>query len=164
MSALLIPDLALLRRWLDQLAITFFECDVCQALHLPHMQNFDSIFDAKIDIVDETILFTVLAEVRPSCLLALTAELSQMNASILGVKVFVDIQDDNSPKLIACMTLNASVGVCFEQFSAFMQQGEEQLSMMIMETSAQGMLLLEEIEESDEYPSSVSTERGSVLH
>ncbi len=27
-----------------------FECDSCQALHLPHMQNFDGIFDAKIDL------------------------------------------------------------------------------------------------------------------
>lgn len=164
MSSLLIPDLALLRRWLDQLAITFFECDICQALHLSHMQNVDSIVDAKIDILDETVLFTVSAEVRPSCLLALGAELSQMNASILGVKVFIDIQDDNTPKLVACMMLNASVGICFEQFAAFMQQGEEQLSMMIMEASAQGMLLLEEMEENDEYQSTVSTERGSMLH
>ncbi len=39
-----------LRRWLDEIGISFFECDSCQALHLPHMQNFDGIFDAKIDL------------------------------------------------------------------------------------------------------------------
>ena len=27
------------------------------ALHLPHMQNFDGIFDAKIDLINDVILF-----------------------------------------------------------------------------------------------------------
>lgn len=52
-----------------------FECDSCQALHLPHMQNFDGIFDAKIDLVDNVVLFSALAEVKPSALLALSADL-----------------------------------------------------------------------------------------
>ena len=43
-------------------ASAFFECDSCQALHLPHMQNFDGIFDAKIDLVDNVVLFSALAE------------------------------------------------------------------------------------------------------
>ncbi len=38
MDSLIVPDLAMLRRWLDQLNILYFECDSCQALHLPHMQ------------------------------------------------------------------------------------------------------------------------------
>lgn len=64
-----------LRRWLDEIGISFFECDSCQALHLPHMQNFDGIFDAKIDLVDNVVLFSALAEVKPSALLALSADL-----------------------------------------------------------------------------------------
>lgn len=47
MDSLVVPDIDLLRRWLDQQNITWFECDACQALHLPHMQNFDGVFDAK---------------------------------------------------------------------------------------------------------------------
>ncbi len=69
-----------------------FECDSCQALHLPHMQNFDGIFDAKIDLVDNVVLFSALAEVKPSALLALSADLSAINASSLTVKAFIDIQ------------------------------------------------------------------------
>jgi GDP-D-mannose dehydratase len=53
-----------------------FECDSCQALHLPHMQNFDGIFDAKIDLINDVVLFSALAEVKPSALLALAADLS----------------------------------------------------------------------------------------
>lgn len=62
MDSLIVPDLALLRRWLIS-SVFPFECDSCQALHLPHMQNFEGVFDAKIDLVDNIILFSALAEV-----------------------------------------------------------------------------------------------------
>ncbi len=87
-----------------------FECDSCQALHLPHMQNFDGIFDAKIDTVDNVVLFSATAEVKPSALLALSADLSAINASSLTVKAFIDIQDDNLPKLVVCQSLSIGPG------------------------------------------------------
>ncbi len=66
-----------------------FECDNCRALHLPHMQNFDGVFDAKVDLVNDILLFTAMAEVKPSALLALSADLSAINASSLTVKAFL---------------------------------------------------------------------------
>jgi hypothetical protein len=65
MDSLVVPGLDTLRQWLDELGISFFECDSCQALHLPHMQNFEGIFDAKLDLVDNVVLFSALAEVKP---------------------------------------------------------------------------------------------------
>ena len=100
MDSLVVPGLDTLRRWLDEIGISFFECDSCQALHLPHMQNFDGIFDAKIDLVDNVVLFSALAEVKPSALLALSADLSAINASSLTVKAFIDIQDDRAVRLV----------------------------------------------------------------
>ncbi|QCR35809.1 YbjN domain-containing protein [Nissabacter sp. SGAir0207] len=142
MDSLAIPDLALLRRWLDQLGISFFECDSCQALHLPHMQNFEGIFDAKIDLVDNVILYSALAEVKPTALIPLFADLSQINASSLSAKAFIDIQDDNLPKLIVCQSVGVAAGITLEQFASFMQQGEEQLSMIILEARANDLLFL----------------------
>lgn len=147
MDSLIVPDLALLRRWLDQLGISFFECDSCQALHLPHMQNFDGIFDAKLDIVDNVILFSALAEVKPTALIPLVADLSSINASSLTIKAFVDIQDDNLPKLIVCQSLTIAVGVTHEQFSFFLQQAEEQMSMIILEAHANDLLFIGDEEE-----------------
>ncbi|THD48142.1 YbjN domain-containing protein [Enterobacteriaceae bacterium ML5] len=147
MDSLIVPDLALLRRWLDQLGISFFECDSCQALHLPHMQNFDGIFDAKLDIVDNVILFSALAEVKPTALIPLVADLSSINASSLAIKAFVDIQDDNLPKLIVCQSLTIAVGVTHEQFSFFLQQAEEQMSMIILEAHANDLLFIGDEEE-----------------
>lgn len=141
-DSLIVPDLNLLRRWLDQLNILFFECDSCQALHLPHMQNFDGVFDAKVDLVDNVILFSALAEVKPSAIIPLVANLSQINASSLTVKAFIDIQDDNLPKLIVCQSVSVAAGMMLEQFRHFMQQSEEQISMVILEACANNMLFL----------------------
>ncbi|OSM97143.1 MULTISPECIES: YbjN domain-containing protein [Lonsdalea] len=147
MDSIIVPDLNVLRRWLDQLGIIYFECDACDALHLPHMQNFDGIFDAKVDIVDKVIVFSALAEVKPTALIPLVGDLSQANASSLTVKVFLDIQDDNLPKLIACQTFSAGAGMSLEQFRYFMQQAEEQTSMVILEAGANNLLFIGDEEE-----------------
>ena len=146
MDSLVVPGLDTLRQWLDELAINFFECESCQALHLPHMQNIDGVFDAKIDIIDNIILFSALAEVKPSALLPLACDLSSINASSLTVKAFLDIQDDNLPKLVVCQSLPVAAGATFEQFSWFMQQSEEQISMVILEAGAHQLLFNSEDE------------------
>lgn len=148
MDSLVVPGLDTLRQWLDKLGISFYECDTCQALHLPHMQNFDGIFDAKIDLMDNVVLFSALAEVKPSVLLPLAADLSAINASSLTVKAFLDIQDDNLPRLVVCQSLSAGAGVTLEQFAWFMRQSEEQISMVILEANANQLLFKSEEEES----------------
>ncbi|ABP60048.1 YbjN domain-containing protein [Enterobacter sp. 638] len=147
MDLQVVPTLDTLRHWLDDAGITYFECDSCQALHLPHMQNFDGIFDAKIDLINDVILFSALAEVKPSALLALASDLSAINAGSLTVKAFLDIQDDNLPKLVVCQSFCAGAGLSFQQFAWFMRQSEEQISMVMLEASAHHLLFTPEDEE-----------------
>lgn len=159
MDSLVVPDIDVLRRWLDQQSITWFECDACKALHLPHMQNFDGIFDAKIDLVDDVILFSALAEVKPTALIPLVGDLSQINASSLTVKAFLDIQDDNLPKLIVCQSVTVAAGMTYGQFSHFMKQSEEQISMVILEAFANNLLIAGG---DDDHPAMAT--RQSMLH
>ena len=147
MDSLVVPSLDTLRQWLDEMGMSFFECDTCQALHLPHMQNFEGVFDAKIDLIDNVVLFSALAEVKPSALLALGADLSAINASSLTVKAFLDMQDDNLPKLVVCQSLSVGAGVTFEQFADFATQSEAQVSMVILEANAHQLLYKPEDEE-----------------
>lgn len=86
------------------------------------------------------ILFSALAEVKPSALLALASDLSAINASSLTVKAFLDIQDDNLPKLVVCQSLFSGAGLSFKQFSWFMRLSEEQISMVMMEANAHHLL------------------------
>ncbi|WNN45804.1 MULTISPECIES: YbjN domain-containing protein [Winslowiella] len=159
MDSLVVPDIDVLRRWLDQQSITWFECDACQALHLPHMQNFDGVFDAKLDLVDDVILFSALAEVKPTALIPLVGDLSQINASSLTVKAFLDIQDDNLPKLIVCQSMTITAGLTYSQFSHFMKQSEEQISMVILEAFANNLLI---VGEDDDRTATIT--RQSMLH
>ncbi|EKY3233179.1 YbjN domain-containing protein [Cronobacter malonaticus] len=150
MDSLVVPTLDTLRRWLDNLGVSFFECDTCQALHLPHMQNFEGVFDAKIDLVDNVVMFSAMAEIKPSALLTVAADLSAINAGSLTLKAFLDIQDDNLPKLVVCQTLLIDVGVTVEQFEAFYRQSEQQTSMVIMEARAHHLIYSTEEDEKGE--------------
>lgn len=152
MDSLVVPGLDTLRQWLDEMGISFFECDTCEALHLPHMQNFEGVFDAKIDLLDGVVLFSALAEVKPSALLPLASDLSSINASSLTVKAFLDIQDDNLPKLVVCQSLLANVGITRSQFEAFFRQSEEQISMVILEAGSHDLLYQGEEEPVPEAP------------
>lgn len=139
MISLVVPTLDTLRQWLDDLGMNFFECDTCQALHLPHMQNFDGVYDAKIDLVDNTILFPRWRRSGlPRC--CRWRDLSAINASSLTVKAFLDMQDDNLPKLVVCQSLSVMQGVTYEQFEWFVRQSEEQISMVILEAGAHQLL------------------------
>lgn len=159
MSTLVLLTLDVLRRWLDKMGVAFFECDSCQALHLPHMQNFEGISDAKIDLIDNVLMFSALAEVRPSALLALSAELSEINGQSLMVKAFLDVQDDNLPRLVVCQTLPAHAGVTYDQFCWFYRHSEEQVSMVMLEAKAQQFLY-----SSDERSDGVSSSQPQYLH
>ncbi len=75
------------------------------------------------------------------------------------MKAFIDIQDDNLPKLIVCQSISVSAGITFGQFTHFMKQSEEGISMVIMEAFANHLLMMGEDEER---PPSVSSH--SMLH
>ncbi len=109
------------------------------------MQNFDGIFDAKIDWWTTWCSFPP-AEVKPSALLALSADLSAINASSLTVKAFIDIQDDNLPKLVVCQSLSIGGGD-HGAVRWFFRQSEEQISMVILEAGANQLLYKGEEEE-----------------
>ncbi|WP_340614794.1 YbjN domain-containing protein [Xenorhabdus thailandensis] len=140
MDSMVIPDLSILRTWLEQLKISYFENDSGSVLHLPHMQNIDGLFDAKLDLLGDVVLFSALAEVRPTAIIPLVANLSQVNACSLTVKAFIDIQDESLPKLIVCQAFPIAAGMTFRQFSNFIQQGEEQIANVIFEIHSNNLL------------------------
>ncbi|MCG3460351.1 YbjN domain-containing protein [Xenorhabdus bovienii] len=149
MDSMVVPNLATLRNWLERLKISYFENDSNSVLHLPHMQNIDGLFDAKIDLLGDVVLFSALAEVRPTAIIPLVANLSQINASSLTAKAFLDIQDENLPKLIVCQAFPIAAGMTFPQFSHFLQQSEEQIANVIFEIHSNNLLYINNDMESE---------------
>ncbi|EFB74056.1 Putative bacterial sensory transduction regulator [Providencia rustigianii] len=141
-----------LREWLDQLKTSYFECDSCSALHLPHLQNIEGIFDAKLDIVNDVLVLSALAELKPTAIITLVANISQINASSLTAKVFLEINNENLPKLVVSQSFPAKAGMSYEQFKLFMEQADEQISGIVYEIFSNDLLYTnqDESEESDE--------------
>lgn len=143
-DALIMLDRSQLKRWLDLTGYMYYQCETCQALHLPHMQTAEGVSDAKVDIINNVLVLSVMAELRLTSLLPASYELSQVNASSLLVKTFIDIQDEGYPRLIMSHSFNLSAGIALRQFKHFITVGEEQISTIMGEFYASGMLLSEE--------------------
>ncbi|MEQ4639762.1 MULTISPECIES: YbjN domain-containing protein [Providencia] len=140
MDSICYPDITKLREWLDQLKTSYFECDSCSALHLPHMQNIDGIFDAKLDILNNVLVLSALAELKPTAIVTLVANISQINASSLTAKVFLEINNENLPKLIVSQSFSLAAGMTYRQFGHFLQQAEEQISAIVFEIFSNNLL------------------------
>lgn len=140
MDTISYPDISQLREWLDQLKTSYFECDSCAALHLPHMQNIDGIFDAKLDIINNVLVLSALAELKPTAIVTLVANISQINASSLTAKVFLEINNENLPKLIVSQSFSLEAGMTYRQFCHFLQQAEDQISSIVFEIYSNNLL------------------------
>ena len=172
MDSLVVPGLDTLRHWLDELGINFFECDSCQALHLPHMQNFDGIFDAKLDILNNVLVLSALAELKPTAIVTLVANISQINASSLTAKVFLEINNENLPKLVVSQSFSLEAGITYRQFSHFLQQAEEQISGIVFEIFSNNLLYanqdeyeeLESDDNDDDTESDLDDKPSVIIH
>ncbi|HHR5900086.1 TPA: YbjN domain-containing protein [Providencia alcalifaciens] len=168
MDSICYPDISQLREWLDQLKISYFECDSCAALHLPHMQNIDGIFDAKLDIINNVLVLSALAELKPTAIITLVANISQINASSLTAKVFLEINNENLPKLVVSQSFSLGAGMTYRQFSHFIQEAEEQISSIVFEIFSNNLLYanhdeFEEAEVEDDEVESDSDDKPSVI-
>ncbi|HHR5804617.1 TPA: YbjN domain-containing protein [Providencia alcalifaciens] len=168
MDSICYPDISQLREWLDQLKTSYFECDSCAALHLPHMQNIDGIFDAKLDIINNVLVLSALAELKPTAIITLVANISQINASSLTTKVFLEINNENLPKLVVSQSFSFGAGMTYRQFSHFIQEAEEQISSIVFEIFSNNLLYanhdeFEEAEVEDDEVESDSDDKPSVI-
>ncbi|EUD11855.1 YbjN domain-containing protein [Providencia alcalifaciens] len=168
MDSICYPDISQLREWLDQLKTSYFECDSCAALHLPHMQNIDGIFDAKLDIINNVLVLSALAELKPTAIITLVANISQINASSLTAKVFLEINNENLPKLVVSQSFSLGAGMTYRQFSHFIQEAEEQISSIVFEIFSNNLLYanhdeFEEAEVEDDEVESDPDDKPSVI-
>lgn len=121
MLSLLIPDIGQVKRWLNQAGIQHYVCDQCNGLHLSELQVREGVSDARLFVEDDRLLVTTELELRPSALIMALAETSPLNMQFPLLKIFVDVNDDTLPRLVACSLMLSRQGVTFEQFIHFLQ-------------------------------------------
>lgn len=150
MDKLVIPDITILKVWLEQLDIVYYECDNCDALHLYAAQTIDGLVDAKLDIIDNAIVCSASAIIRPSVIMSFMSDINQINASTLTTKLFIDIQDDDLPRLIMCQAFSIMNGFTRSQFHGFIVEFEDQIMQIMTDIKANHLLFNEEKDEQEE--------------
>lgn len=121
MLTVVMPDAEQVTRWLEQANIQHYICDQCHGLHLSELQGREGVVDSRLFVEEEGLLLSTELEVRPAALFAVQAELSRLNMEFPSLKLFLDVNDDSMPRLVACDLLLGRRGVTFDQFIYFVQ-------------------------------------------
>ncbi|GAA5134353.1 YbjN domain-containing protein [Alloalcanivorax gelatiniphagus] len=121
MHTVVTPDAEQVTRWLEQANIQFYICDQCHGLHFSELQSREGVVDARLFVEEDGLLLSTELELRPAAIFAAQAELSRLNMDYPSLKLFLDINDDALPRMVACDLLLGRQGVTFDQFIYFVQ-------------------------------------------
>lgn len=117
-----LPDSDHVMQWLDKMNESHFVCDACHGIHLSRLQSETIGLEGRVFVEDYGILLTAEVAIRPSLMISLAGEMSNINAGYPFLKVFVDVVDQELPRLVIANTLlMGKVGVSFEQFQLFIE-------------------------------------------
>ncbi|MFL0798688.1 MAG: YbjN domain-containing protein [Cellvibrionaceae bacterium] len=114
------PDTDLVIKWLDDIKLDNYICAQCHGIHISDIQTMEGVMDSRLFVEAEGVMASTEISIRPTGLLPLMADLGRLNMDFAHLKIFVDIQDQDLPKLIICDHLLAGAGVSQEQFTFFM--------------------------------------------
>lgn len=127
-------------RWLSEGQIPHYLCDQCHGIHIVDVQSLDGVLESRLFVENEGLMFTTELEVRPVGLLPLVADLGRLNMSYPTLKIFVDVVDDNLPRLMACNTLQLGAGLTPEQLQLFMSTAMTAMKQLYGECEQAGYL------------------------
>ncbi len=133
MHDLLVPDIALLEKWLSEVGYQSYVCDQCSGLHISSLQAQDGVLDSRLFVEPWGILFTTELEVRNAGILPVTADLTRMNMSYPTLKLFLDTPDETVPMLVMTSSILTSQGVTVAQFHEFFGVASETKSQLLHE-------------------------------
>ncbi|PSJ47998.1 histidine kinase [Zobellella endophytica] len=131
-------------RWLTTGHIDHYICEHCHGIHLSDVQGLDGVLESRLFVEHEDAIVTTEVEIRPTALLPLVADLTRLNMNYPSLKVFVDIVDDNLPRLIVANYLHTQAGIEQHQFLWIMQQTMMATQQLVQEIGELGFLALDE--------------------
>ncbi|MDV2858594.1 YbjN domain-containing protein [Oceanimonas smirnovii] len=131
-------------RWLVAGHIDHYICENCHGIHLAELQELDGILESRLFVEHEDAIVTTEVEIRPTALLMLMADLGRLNMNYPSLKIFVDIVDDNLPRLIVANYLHTQAGIEQHQFQWIMQQTMMATHQLTQELGDLGYLMQDE--------------------
>ena len=137
---MIVPSFEVVMRWLSEGQIPHYLCDQCHGIHIVDVQSLDGVLESRLFVENEGLMFTTELEVRPVGLLPLVADLGRLNMSYPTLKIFVDVVDDNLPRLMVCNTLQLGAGLTPEQLQLFMSTAMTAMKQLYGECEPAGYL------------------------
>ena len=137
---MIVPSFEVVMRWLSEGQIPHYLCDQCHGIHIVDVQSLDGVLESRLFVENEWLMFTTELEVRPVGLLPLVADLGRLNMSYPTLKIFVDVVDDNLPRLMVCNTLQLGAGLTPEQLQLFMSTAMTAMKQLYGECEQAGYL------------------------
>ncbi len=137
---MIVPSFEVVMRWLSEGQIPHYLCDQCHGIHIVDVQSLDGVLESRLFVENEGLMFTTELEVRPVGLLPLVADLGRLNMNYPTLKIFVDVVDDNLPRLMVCNTLQLGAGLSPEQLQLFMTTAMTAMKQLYGECEQAGYL------------------------
>src|SRR5574344_413411 len=137
---MIVPSFEVVMRWLSEGQIPHYLCDQCHGIHIVDVQSLDGVLESRLFVENEGLMFTTELEVRPVGLLPLVADLGRLNMSYPTLKIFVDVVDDNLPRLMVCNTLQLGAGRTPEQLQLIMSTAMTAMKQLYGECEQAGYL------------------------
>ncbi|AEY01655.1 hypothetical protein GU3_09495 [Oceanimonas sp. GK1] len=131
-------------RWLVAGHIDHYICENCHGIHLAELQGLDGVLESRLFVEHEDAILTTEVEIRPTGLLTLVADLGRLNMNYPSLKIFVDIVDDNLPRLIVADYLHTQAGMEQHQFQWIVQQTMMATQQLVQELGELGYLMQDE--------------------
>lgn len=135
-----IPNFDIIIRWLQQGQIPHYMCDQCQGIHMVDVQSLEGVLESRLFVENEGLLLSTELELRPSGLLLLVSELGRLNMNYPALKIFVDVVDDNLPRLMVCASAYTEAGMTPEQLTLFVQRTVAATQQLLSECDQLGVL------------------------
>ncbi len=140
MHDLLVPDFALIEKWLGESGHESYICDQCSGLHISALQAQDGVLDSRLFVEPWGLLFTTELELRASAVLAVAADLPRLNMNFPTLKLFLSTPDEASPMLVATSTILTGQGLTVAQFYEFFGVAQEVLNQLLQECQQMSFL------------------------
>ncbi|MBO1518657.1 YbjN domain-containing protein [Oceanisphaera pacifica] len=131
-------------RWLNAGYIEHYVCEHCHGIHFSELQALDGILESRLFVEHEGAILTSEIEIRPTALLTLMADLTRLNMNYPSLKIFVDVLDDNMPRLIVADYLHTKAGIDQAQFLWIVQHALMATQQLLLEVAELGFLMNED--------------------
>jgi hypothetical protein len=145
-----------MQSWLEELGTEFYLCNRCDGIHLRALQDTEGVIDSRLFLEEFGLLLSTELELRPSAVLAVTAELGRLNMDYPTLKIFLDMVDDALPQLVVAGNLPIGSHLTRDQFVHFIAMTVEATT-HLAEACGQLEYLFSE-------DTAVDSAGGSVLH